>query len=158
MLTLKSILCVLKDIETQVFSCEATLWIAHVCMSHTFLSCEANRSQTILISVSRILEGSFNSVLRVMQVCYKDILWHLSRQHLSVRHLSISGISQLFLTQFWPNFKGWLLGPSLTDANPLGYICPGKICPGDICPYQEYLSCYWLNFDQTLKVGFLDNL
>ena len=26
-------------------------------------------------------------------------------------------------------------------------------CPSDICPYQEYyLSWYWLNFDQTLKV------
>ena len=33
-------------------------------------------------------------------------------------------------------------------------ICPGKICPGDICPYQEYLSCYWPDVDQTLKVGF----
>ena len=30
-------------------------------------------------------------------------------------------------------------------------ICPGDICPGDICPYQEYLSCYWPDFDQTLK-------
>ena len=26
------------------------------------------------------------------------------------------------------------------------------MCPGDICPYEEYLSCYRLNFDQTLKV------
>ena len=68
--------------------------------------------------------------------------WHFSRRHLSQRHLSISGISQLLLTQFLPNFKGRLLGPFLTDANCHGDICPGNICPGDICPYQEYLSCY----------------
>ena len=61
---------------------------------------------------------------------------------MSQRHLSISGISQLLLTQFLPNFKGRLLGPFLTDANCHGDICPGNICPGDICPYQEYLSCY----------------
>ena len=28
-------------------------------------------------------------------------------------------------------------------------IFPGNICPGDICPYQEYLSWYGLNFNQT---------
>ena len=32
-------------------------------------------------------------------------------------------------------------------------ICPCNICPGDICPYQQYLSCYWPDFDQILKVG-----
>ena len=32
-----------------------------------------------------------------------------------------------------------------------GDICPGNICPGDICPYQEYLSCKWPDFDETLK-------
>ena len=31
---------------------------------------------------------------------------HFSMQHLSLRHLSISGVSQLSLTKFWPNFKG----------------------------------------------------
>ena len=39
-----------------------------------------------------------------------------------------------------------------------GNICPGNICPGDICPYQEYLSCYSADFDQTLKVGSWDHL
>ena len=68
------------------------------------------------------------------------------------QHLSISGISQLLLTQYLPNFKGMFLEPSLTDANRYCDICPVNICPGDICPYQEYLSCYRLNFDQTLKV------
>ena len=29
----------------------------------------------------------------------------MSSQHLSWQHLSISGISQLLLSQFWPNFK-----------------------------------------------------
>ena len=42
--------------------------------------------------------------------------------------------------------------PSLTDISRYGYICPVNICPGDICPYQEYLNCYQLNFDQSLKV------
>ena len=27
-----------------------------------------------------------------------------------------------------------------------------------LCPYQEYLSCYSLDFDQTLKVGSWDHL
>ena len=35
-------------------------------------------------------------------------------------------------------------------------ICPYNICPGDICPYQQYLSCYWPDFDQILKVGSWD--
>ena len=32
-------------------------------------------------------------------------------------------------------------------------ICPCNICPGNICPYQQYLSCYWPDFDKILKVG-----
>ena len=35
-------------------------------------------------------------------------------------------------------------------------ICPSNICPDDICPYQQYLSCYWPDFDQILKVGSWD--
>ena len=37
-------------------------------------------------------------------------------------------------------------------------ICQCNICPGDIWPYWQYLSCYWLNFDQILKVGSGDLL
>ena len=81
-------------------------------------------------------------------------LWHLSRQHLSWQHLSISGISQLLLIQFSPNFKGRIFGPCLKDANCYGDICPGNICPGDICPYKQYLSCYWSDFDQTFWTQF----
>ena len=44
-----------------------------------------------------------------------------------------------------------VLGTSRTESNYQVNICPGNICPGYICPYQEYLSCYRLNFDQTLK-------
>ena len=72
--------------------------------------------------------------------------------------MSISGISQLLLTQFWWNFKGSFLGTSRTDSNYQVDICPGNICPGDICPYQEYLSCYWPDVDQTLKVGSRNHL
>ena len=81
---------------------------------------------------------------------------YLSRQHLSVWHLSISGICQLGLTMTicWPNFKGRFLEQTLTDANRYGDICPVNICPGDICPYQEYISYYCLNSDQTLKVDY----
>ena len=31
--------------------------------------------------------------------------------------------------------------------------CPSNICPGDIFPYQEYLSCYCPDFDETLKAA-----
>ena len=58
------------------------------------------------------------------------------------------------MARFGPNFKGRFLGPSLTDANCHSDICPGNICPGNICPYQEYLSCYWPNFDQTFWTRF----
>ena len=128
-----------------------------------------------------------------------------------MRHLSISGISQLLLNQFWPNFKcrylktsrtdfschgdicpgnispgdicpyqqylssdptlTKLLGPyfdeilqvvflgtSRTDSDCHGDICPGNICPGDICPYQEYLNCYWPDYDETLNVGSWEHL
>ena len=78
-------------------------------------------------------------------------------QHLSWQHLSIS-IYQLLLTWLWPNFKGRFLGLSWTDFNCYGDICSGNICPGDICPYQEYLSWYWPDFDQTLKEGSWDHL
>ena len=82
--------------------------------------------------------------------------WHLSRQYLSWVHLSISGISQLWLTIYRPNFKSRFDWPSRTDSNNQGDIYLGKICPGGICPYLEYLSCYWLDFDQTLKLGSRD--
>ena len=78
-------------------------------------------------------------------------------QHLSLRYLSISGISQLSQTWVWPNFKGRFLGPSWTDSNCHADICPDNICPCDICPYQEYLSCYWPYFYQTLKVDSWDH-
>ena len=71
---------------------------------------------------------------------------------------SMSVISQLLLTQFWPNFKDSFLGLSWTDSNCHSDICPGNICQGDICPYQEYLSCYWPDFYQTLRVGYWDPL
>ena len=50
------------------------------------------------------------------------------------------------------------LGTSRTDSNCYCDICPGNICLGHICPYQKYFSCYWPDFDQTLKVGSWDHL
>ena len=80
------------------------------------------------------------------------------KNYLSLRHLSISAISQLLLVRFWPNFKCRFPGPLWTYSNCHNDICPGNICPCNICPYKEYLSCYWPNFDQTLKVGSWDHL
>ena len=74
-------------------------------------------------------------------------------------HISnISAISQLLLVRFWPNFTCRFPGPLWTYSNCHNDICPGNICPCNICPYKEYLSCYWPNFDQTLKVGSWDHL
>ena len=70
----------------------------------------------------------------------------------------MSAISQLLLARIWWNFKGSFLGASRTDSNYQVDICRGNICPGDICPYQEYLSCYWPEFDETLKVASWEHL
>ena len=78
---------------------------------------------------------------------------HLSMQHLSWGQLSISAISQLLLVRFGLNFKQRVLGTYRTDCNCHHDICPCNICPGDICPYQQYLSCYRPDFDQTLNKG-----
>ena len=51
-------------------------------------------------------------------------------QHLSWRHLSISGISQLLLNRFGPNFESRFVGQYLKDAHFQGDICPNNICPG----------------------------
>ena len=67
-------------------------------------------------------------------------------------------ISQLLLTRFWWNFKGRFLWTFRTDSNCQGDICPHNICPRNICPYQEYLSCYWPDFDETLQVGSWEHL
>ena len=72
----------------------------------------------------------------------------------SIHTNSMSEISWLLLTQFWPNCKGRFLEPSWTDSNCKGDICPGDICQGNICTYQEYLGCYWPNFEQTFWAQF----
>ena len=64
----------------------------------------------------------------------------------------------LSLTGFWPNFKHRFLGTSRLDSSCHSDICPGNICLGYNCPYQEYLSHYWLNFDETLKLGYWEYL
>ena len=60
---------------------------------------------------------------------------------------------QLLLTWFWWKFKDRFLETSRTESN-----CHGNICPGGICTYQEYLSCYWPDFDETLKVASWEHL
>ena len=70
------------------------------------------------------------------------------------KKLNIRNISADFDKQF----KGMFLGPSWTDCNYHGDICPGNICFGNIGQYQDYLSCCWPDFDKTLKIGSWDNL
>ena len=62
---------------------------------------------------------------------------------------------QLLLARFGSNFKQ---GTYTTDYNRHHAICTGDICPGDICPYQQYLSCYWPDLNQTLNKGFWENI
>ena len=50
------------------------------------------------------------------------------------------------------------LGISRTDFDSHNDSCPSNICPNDICPYQEYLGCYWPDFDETLKVASWEHL
>ena len=71
-------------------------------------------------------------------------------------HQSNLILSQLLLTRFWSKFKVRFLGSYWTNSNCQNDNCPGNVWPGDICSYQEYISCYWPNFDQTL--GFWDHL
>ena len=44
---------------------------------------------------------------------------------------------------------GRFLGTYRKDSSCNGDICPGNISPDDNCSYQEYLSFYWPEFDQT---------
>ena len=83
----------------------------------------------------------------------KSWVWHPPNHHRN----SMSAISQLLLTQFWWHFKGRLLWTFGTDSNCHSDIfVQATLC--NICPYQEYLSCYWPNFDETLKVGSWEHL
>ena len=70
----------------------------------------------------------------------------------------MAAISQVLLTRVWWNFNGSFLRTFRTDSIYQVDSCPLNICSGVICTYQEYLSCYWLNFDQTLKVSSWDHL
>ena len=72
--------------------------------------------------------------------------------------MSISVISQLLLARFGSNCKQRVLGTYTTDNNCHHDICPGNFCPGDICPYQQYLSCYQPDLDQTLNKGSWEHI
>ena len=63
-----------------------------------------------------------------------------------------SVISQLLLTQFWPNFKERFLILSWADSNCQGNLSRQQF-PDNICPHQGYLICYLSDFDQALKKG-----
>ena len=53
------------------------------------------------------------------------------------------------LSQFNCNCNCLLELSLATDSNCHGDIRQVYISPGDICPYQEYLCCYWPDFDHT---------
>ena len=73
---------------------------------------------------------------------------------------SMSAISQLLLTRFWWKLKGRFLGTSKTDSRFMVTFvqASGIICSHNIFPYQEYLSCYWPDYDEILKVGSWEHL
>ena len=78
--------------------------------------------------------------------------------HPTPQKLSVSNISAV-TDRFGWNFTGRFLWTFRTESNCQCDICPCNICPRDIlCPYQEYLSCYWPDFDETLKVGSWEHL
>ena len=70
---------------------------------------------------------------------------------------SMSAISQLLQARFGSNFKQSVMGTNTTDYNCHHDIWQGNICPGDICSYQQYLSCYWPDLDQTLNKVFWEH-
>ena len=87
------------------------------------------------------------------------IKWLCIHHHPPPTHRnSMSAISQLLLTRFWWNFKGRFLWTFRTDSICQGDICPHNTCSRNICPYQEYLSCYWPDSDETLQIGSLEHL
>ena len=71
---------------------------------------------------------------------------------------SMSAKTQLLLNRFWWNFKDRFLWTFRSYSNCQGDFCPHNICPRNICPYQEYLSWYWPDFDETLKIGSWEHL
>ena len=50
------------------------------------------------------------------------------------------------------------LGISTKDSSCHCDICLGNICPGYICPYQQYLSGYWPDMDQTSNKGSWEHI
>ena len=46
----------------------------------------------------------------------------------------------------WPNFNGRFLEHFFNRCQQLWWYLSSQHCLGNICPYQEYLSCYWVNF------------
>ena len=67
---------------------------------------------------------------------------------------SMSLISQLFLAQFKPNFKGRFVGSTTTITTTIWRITPTTPTTQTQC--QQYISCYWPDFNQTLKAGLWD--
>ena len=96
--------------------------------------------------------------LQIVSKFSESFLNYHHHNHHQPTENSMSAISQLLLARFWPNFKVRFLETSTTDSNYYGDICPCNICPGNICKYQQYLSCYWPDFDQTSKSAFWEHL
>ena len=85
----------------------------------------------------------------------------LYNHHPSPTHPPTQTQSQQYLSCYWPDFDETLKVGSwehLEQIPTVSDICPGNICPGNICPYQEYLSWYLLDFDQTFLTQFLGAL
>ena len=76
-----------------------------------------------------------------------DYAYH--HQKPTYRTYSMSALSQLISTPFWPNFKDRFFGSTTTTITTSSFSTTTKKNQ-----QQQYISDYWHDFDQMLKIGF----
>ena len=79
----------------------------------------------------------------------KSWVWH-ENDFTPPTTTSMPAIYHLFLTQILPNFKGRFLGSTTRTWTTITITTPS------MTKKQQYVTDYWLDFDQTLKLGFCD--
>ena len=79
---------------------------------------------------------------------YFGVLYFVQATYIYWRRLSISAIYQLY----WPNCSAWLRLKLNTPYMFTHHHAP----PGTL--RQQYLSCYWDDFDQTWNIGSWEHL
>ena len=93
-------------------------------------------------------------ILRSFYIIYVEISCHLIVPlRMGLKNQTIMKRHGCFSLSFIGWFHAESLGVSKTDST-----YQDDIFPGNICPYQEYLNCYWPNFDKALKTGSWEHL